>query len=82
MPAFSGALLRARRHDLRLTVEAVSCGVGRCASSVAKYESGAATPSVRVLCDLAGFLDCGVGAFFHACPDDARLAQVRRTLAG
>jgi transcriptional regulator with XRE-family HTH domain len=64
MPAFNGALLRARRESLGRSREAVAVQVGRSVSALTKYESGAVTPSSRTLGALAGALGCSVADFY------------------
>jgi transcriptional regulator with XRE-family HTH domain len=80
MPAFSGALLRAQRESTNLSREAVAVAVGRTASALHKYESGANIPSGRVLGDLAAVLGCGVEAFFGPGAEDKKLARMAAKL--
>jgi transcriptional regulator with XRE-family HTH domain len=81
MPQFDGALLRARREQLGLTVEELSAltkvtdyrpGRRRTPSAtVTDYESGVIRPSVVNLGRLCRALECDPSALFSGDEDDA-----------
>lgn len=80
MPRFDGALLRARRTDLKLSRKQLADLADTPFYTLAKFETGAIRPSVATLEKLCRTLGCDPNALFSGEADDD--ADVRPTDLG
>ncbi len=80
MPRFDGALLRARRKHLRLTLDELSRLSRLSYSTLMTLERDQARPSISSLERLCGALGCTPDTFFTAADDDD--ADLRPTELG
>jgi transcriptional regulator with XRE-family HTH domain len=70
MPRFDGALLRARRKHLNLTIESLSELSKVAYGSISRFEIGTQRPSVVALERLCRALSCDPNSLFTADEDD------------
>jgi transcriptional regulator with XRE-family HTH domain len=80
MPRFDGALLRARRQQLRVSRDELARLASLTYSTIVSLERNEVRPSISSLERLCGALGCGPDTFFAAAEDDD--ADLRPTELG
>ena len=70
-----GALIRARRHELRLTQAELAARIDKSPSYISALESGSVAPSLTALRHIAGALETVVGYFFEQPGNGAGRAE-------